>query len=230
MNKNLETEYKDLLDQETSKIDVDALWDRIESALPEKTVLNKETENSEIIDIANRPKKKKLNYKVISGAGTLVAACILGLIFVVNNSNRYKSATPTSTDTFYEATNSETTDSNIMYEAEMPEKYTEAVPDEEAESVEKSDGNMLEYIYPGETIDVTFAIIDDTEDYYICNVIETSTVVPEGTKFYVAKEPAWEEIRNNHDTNSLAMELEMYDKIAIDEEIIYVFRLPETTE
>lgn len=99
ISENLENSIKDLMTQEADSIDADALWNKIEAALPEKvadkneaTIISKENPdaNGQATDTSKKviPFEKTPWYKnprVLSTIGTIAAACIIGLVAIRGN-------------------------------------------------------------------------------------------------------------------------------------------------
>jgi len=179
MNKNLETEYKDLMEQEMSSIDADALWNRIEAALPEKGVDGtSETTGNNVVKLT--PKKWYKNNKIIPISGT-IAACAVALIIVYNTTGGFNKAltqnnSATSTVEYSEAATM--TDSVAKEEAENTvDAFIEAeMPVEAWETM------------PEDVICIDFEIMDENEDYYICVTLCENDLMPEDTEFFLIKD------------------------------------------
>lgn len=214
MNKNLETEYRNLAEQEAAKVDADALWNKIEAVLPEKTA------PIENIAVFNTPKTKWYkNKKITSVIGTVAAACVLGLIVFANKSGLFtvkiSPAEYTATSTEINRvtnTNTETAQTDAFYEAEVPEGITEnaeasatidsgneATAELNAEASSKNElaeatgepGEAKEYgsgtdPETGETYYWTeFTIFETVGDYYLCSVVKDNEIMSEGYEFYL---------------------------------------------
>ncbi len=82
MSKDLEKEYKALIEEEASKVDADALWNRIDAALPKK--------EANVVNIDTRKKWYK-NIKTVSYIGTVAAACLLVVLVMPELLRRNKS-------------------------------------------------------------------------------------------------------------------------------------------
>lgn len=83
MSKNLENEYKKFSAQEVKDFNADALWARIESALPEKNVDGTVAETTQAPVISIEQKRKWYqNKKLYAYVGTVAAACLLGVILL----------------------------------------------------------------------------------------------------------------------------------------------------
>lgn len=201
MSKNLENEYKDYSEKEASKIDKDALWDRIEAALPEKQETS-EQKDTNVTDFNEVKKKWYKNHKVVSIIGTVAAACVLAIILLANGSGLVKNKRMTSSDdsdrtasTKHESTMVEAEDNSYRYEeAETDAVEAEAEATSEAleepenypasDSVEKAETNGKEE--SGEVIyQIDFIITGVRGDYFSCLAISDNELMTEGTEFYL---------------------------------------------
>lgn len=160
MNKNLTNEYKDLMEQETATIDADALWSRIEAALPEKEVSN--------IEVSDKKKTVRFG-RILSWSGAAVAVCAMALIVVSQGFHFGGGASaPAMVET-------KETANNAAFEDCAPVAEAEAASDSYMEEVVPM--NYLE-----------FEIIEEGEEYFTCLALSSNDDIEEGHDFYLKKE------------------------------------------
>lgn len=189
MSKNLEKEYKDLYEQEMSNVDMDALWNKIEAALPEKEVtekavaVNKEEKDADVIQFSSK-KKWYQNAKTIQTIGTL-AACAVVLLVVsagFSRSGLFKSqySASDSHKGQSEAPSQMTTMDSAMNEAAAEiDAETEV---ESAPTVEESEACVS-----GENIYTEFEVLAETEEYYLCVTLSENDIVEAEMEIYLVK-------------------------------------------
>lgn len=187
MSKNLETEYKDLMQSEATKIDAEALWSRIEAALPEKETSSLRDNN--IVSINSKPKWYKSN-KLFPVAGTIVAACILmvlllpGVLSVRKKSETASEAEAQSssqigimqnmnaiTNELFDACESE-----IIHESEETHEKDEMASEQWTESNKQLSVNdspttdsCEEALEPEASKTVKFVVKETTDNGYLCS-------------------------------------------------------------
>ncbi len=219
MNKNLEKEYKDFYEQELSIIDEEALWNKIEAALPEKenAIVHSESrsesnkdcygenhdesggENNNDRRVENSAdrivKPKTVWYKqprFITLIGSAAAVVILG--FLLSSNTIYKTAlskTDSATaENAYQATDSAPTFNSETAMEESSE--TEYVPSNDIESEEVNAPEYTEVIN-GQCIEMNFEVVGDEEGYFVCVLLEENDFFDEGTAFFLEKSNAFTE-------------------------------------
>lgn len=206
MSKNLENEYKDLMACEASKVDADALWNRIESALPEKKQSESDKTTNNITDI--KYGKKKFSFpKAAPAIGTLVAACILlflvtpGIQGVRKNSNQPATMLTESAanNDYAESETCEAAEESVLENKvhsfaaneEVNEEVTvgaafdgdmaESAMLNDAFSSEKSESAEVQI---GETTE--FAVVEKADDLYKCIIVTANNMLEKETEIFVS--------------------------------------------
>lgn len=216
MNKNLETEYKNLAKQEAINIDANALWNRIEAALPEKESISEESAKEEIhnniVPITNTKKKWYKNSQFVSLAGTVAAACVLALILLSNRNSLVKNesshfskqdtvaeesinVTDNGTSERFEDLEEATTDSVNSSDAFVNDSANEIQSDGKGAYEEVSDTNLNIY-------SVDFVVMGIQGEYLECVVTVSNELMPEGTEFFLE----YNEVIKDYE-NELSMDL-----------------------
>lgn len=187
MSKDLEKEYKALMEDEVSKIDADALWNRIETALPEK--------EEKVINI-NTGKKWYKSMKTVTYIGTIAAACLLVVLVMPgllrHDKNFEATNRPSTTDKSDAATvmpwdsSFDKADAIESVEAEASEDIiaNEAATNAEEPSNNKAPDNMT----PDNAENSSFAefvVIDYLDGYYRCETEYLGEPLDTGIEIYI---------------------------------------------
>jgi len=204
MSKDLEKEYKEHIEREISLIDADALWNRIEAALPEKEIdSNEETTIPNDNKIVSIKEKKKFKYStIIAYGGTLIAACILIVLLlpamrsVVKLGGRDETATATATVN----SNSDDRYSSVAeVSPTMAEESNSATDYFEItkENVEKSDSYAVPQLNKSESamemiteetdlsVEADFNVLEKTDKFYRCLATSDLMLPNENSEFYI---------------------------------------------
>lgn len=179
MNSKLETEYEKISEQELSFVDSDALWNRIEAALPEREKEAVNQEENTVIDIKTGKKwYKKTGF--VSLAGTCAAACVLVIVFKTFGLGRGYPA--------YEAT--APSDNSYCNEATTTDEYVDEIASSENVTQESE---MAEACV---VLNVSVETVEESDGYMECKVIEGYDVLDNDSIIYVEKDDAIEVGKN----------------------------------